>query len=342
MDVRPYKGAVAERIDAKHQARIDSWIHPKGESAGGARAARAPAPRLAEVTLNQNALELLPDSHPDRGLDVWRICRTTYGSGVVEIRAVLGAIAPRKTDQSDTDGVKPKCSGGSKEGRFASSISRSRKTVRSRCLQMVPDRLLTLSKRGKFRSVDELWAAFKEFSRLMKVRFADQWCYVAVPELHSDGVTYHMHVAIRGFYWVDAVRAIWYRALGGKGNERGENTPGGIDITSPFRKQRGWTRGSRIRRIAGYIAKYIGKGFDAGNRGRRLFSSSGGLDPDRIERWRVRDWVGLPQLIAALQKQFASIGGADEGTAYLWSRHREDGSLMMTGFCLSTEMRVTQ
>jgi hypothetical protein len=172
----------------------------------------------------------------------------------------------------------------------------------------------------------------------MQLRFGEQWRYVCVPELHSDGVTYHMHVALRGFFLVESVRALWFRALGGRGNERGENTPGNVDIKF-FRTQSRRARGSRIRSIAGYVAKYVGKGFAACNRGRRLFSSSRGLDPDRIERWRVREWVGVPQLVTALQKQFASVGGVDEGSAYFWSRHRPDGSLLMTGFIVSTEWK---
>lgn len=309
----------------------------------GMRAARAagggaPAsPKLAEVTLNQT------DSHPSlewEGRDVWKISRVTYGSGEVEIRGVLGSMSIPRRAKSDTDGPKARCSGGSDQGRFKSSITRARQTLRNRCKQLCPDRMLTLTKRGKFESVDELWKAFKEFSRLMLVRFGEQWRYVACPELHGDGVTYHMHVAVRGFFWVDAVRAIWYRALGGKGNERGEDTPGGINISDPRKyEKRGGTRASRIRRLASYIAKYVGKGFDARNRGRRLFSSSSGLDPDRVERWRVREWDGTPQLVASLQNEFAASGGAGEGIAYFWSRHRADGRLLMTGFVLSTELR---
>jgi hypothetical protein len=192
-----------------------------------------------------------------------------------------------------------------------------------------------------FATVDECWRAFYEFSRLMELRFGDQWRYVCVPELHSDRETYHMHVAVRGFFLIESVRVLWYRALGGRGNERGEETPGGVNV-KPFRTRGRRARGTRIRAIAGYIAKYVGKGFDSGNRGRRLFSSSRGLDPDRVERWRVREWLGVPELVTALQKQFASVGGADTGDAYFWSRHRGDGSLLMMGFVLSTEMRVLQ
>jgi hypothetical protein len=309
------------------------------ESGASARAARAATPSLEEVTLNQ-CIELLPADHSDRARDVWEVSRVTYGSGAVEIRACLGRVSIRKPETSDIDGVKSVCAGGSEKGRFESSISRSRRMIRSRCLQLNCDRMLTLTKRGKFSSVDECWRAFKEFSRLMEVRFGERWRYVCVPELHADGETYHMHVGIRGFYMVESVRALWFRALGGRGNERGEKTPGNVDIKSFTGRWFGRAGGSRVRRIAGYIAKYVGKGFGACNRGRRLFSASRGLHPDRVERWRVRDWVGVPELAVALQKQFASVGGVEVGDCYLWSRHRPDGSLLMCGFILSTEMRA--
>lgn len=336
-----YRGALVEQQKARIDARVSNWSEraaPRGARA--ARDAIGAAANLEEVTLKKTALELLASDHPDKGNDVWEISRTTYGSGAVEIRGCLGATSIQRQAQSDTDGPKRACSGGSETVRFESSISRSRRMIRSRCMQLNCDVLWTLTKRGKFASVDECWKAFKEFSRLMSLRFGDRWRYVCVPELHADGETYHMHCGIRGFFMVETVRVLWYRALGGKGNEQGEFTPGSINFR-PFRyAKRGRPRGAVVRRIAGYIAKYAGKGFNHGNRGRRLFSSSRGLDPDRVERWRVRDWCGLPELVVALQKQFSESGGVEAGDCYFWSRHRSDGSLMMTGFILSTEMRI--
>lgn len=307
------------------------------ERASGARARSARS--LEEVTLNDRhttlehtTLELRPVGEA-RERDEWRLKVTEYSSGVVEVRGVLGLTSrcPREKSEASMARRSVKAEG----ERFLSSVKRSRRLLRERCLELNADNLLTLTKRGKFSSVDELWAAFARFNRLMSRFYGDKWRYVAVPELHADGETYHMHVATRGYFWHGIVRKIWYRALGGRGDEQGDETPGNIDFSAPRR-----VRGSSARkalRLAGYVAKYVGKGFAAGNRSRRLFAASRGLNPRHIERWCVRDWRGIPELVGSIQVGLASAGCVGAGECYFWSRHRDDGSLLMHGFVLTTE-----
>jgi hypothetical protein len=297
--------------------------------------ARAARPSLEEVTLNQNDFSdsggEFPEYHEN---NIWRVTENFYSSGVCEVRASIGNVSTGPREKSSLVLVSAEeLDGATQKARFESSISRAKKTLRSRCLELNVDHLLTLTKRGKFESIDDAWCAFKEFSRLMGLRFGAKWRYVVVPELHADGETYHLHVGIRGFFMAETVRLLWQKALGGKGNERGEQTLGNVDL----KNFKGGNRVTRVRRIAGYIAKYIGKGFTTCNRGRRLFASSRGLDPHRVVRRLCRFGGGIREFALAMQEGVLGDGSSGNGTCYFWSRQRRDGSMMSCGFILSTD-----
>lgn len=78
--------------------------------------------------------------------------------------------------------------------RFDSSTARSRAACMRRCLALQADHMLTLTKRGKFESIDEAWACFEKFSQSMRRKFGARWKFVAVPEAHKEG-GYHMPLA---------------------------------------------------------------------------------------------------------------------------------------------------
>jgi hypothetical protein len=205
---------------------------------------------------------------------------------------------------SDPPRVKrDRVSGGRKDEseRWDSSKVRARARVRhlSRCLGV--DHLWTFTKRGKFGSVDELWATWKEFCRLMDKRHGAKWRYLAVPELHSDGQTWHLHVGVRGFWDVNQLRVYWHGALGASGLVVGADSPGNVDAKH--------FRGRSVRAISGYISKYIGKGFGGVSFGRRLFSSSVGIRPlERRELHFVCD-VGGDELHDAVSRYLFSVSG---------------------------------
>lgn len=54
--------------------------------------------------------------------------------------------------------------------------------------------------------------------------------YIAVPELHKNGEHYHIHAAINGFVHANLLRRCWQIALGGKGDEKGRDALGNVDI----------------------------------------------------------------------------------------------------------------
>ncbi len=117
--------------------------------------------------------------------------------------------------------------------------------------------------------------------------------YVAVPELHGDGETWHLHVGLS--QWIDVVtlRPLWYRALGGTGHEVEGETPGSVNAKS-FRGRQG------ALRMAKYIAGYVGKGFERGACNKRVFAAAMGLHPASTGRWHCCYDVGHEALAMTL------------------------------------------
>ena len=143
--------------------------------------------------------------------------------------------------------------------RVQSSMQRTRRTIRQRCMATRVDRLLTLTYRDNMQDRERCHADTVEFIR----RARKAGClatYVAVPELQQRGA-WHVHLAVRGWLWANTLRRIWREVIGGSG--------GNIDISRNRHQQ------SRTPwRIAGYIAKYIGKSIEQAKPGERTFWAS--------------------------------------------------------------------
>lgn len=162
------------------------------------------------------------------------------------------------------------------------AVRRSKRELRWRMLGLRGDRLLTLTTRGGIACLDQTWDLFAKFVRLVNWRFhrsnADGFQYVVVPELHKSG-TYHLHLGLNVFYDVTVLRTLWHRCLTGRRLMtalRGEESPGNVDIKR--------ARGS-CRALARYLAKYLGKTFDANiNRGRRRYACSKGIRHPTLSR----------------------------------------------------------
>jgi|GEM_PF-1537916 len=322
--------ALQAQVEQSHAACSASAV---GGSHASAREAR---PSLEEVTLNNrfHSNDEIFDG-ADRSPDAWTLKVVRYESGVVEVRAALFGSPPVGRIAGAQESSKASSRGDA--ARYASSIKRSRKTIRERCLQLNADHMLTLTKRGKFSSTDEAWKAFNRFNRLMTKLKGNAWQYVAVPEMHADGETFHMHIAVRGFYWAGLVRKLWQKALGGTGYESGENTLGNVDLKA-FRRTR--SGATAVRRIAGYIAKYIGKGAESVRMHRKLFATSRGLHPTEVSWFHIRDWAGIPEVCLRVQRWLSEHGADPTGHAFFWSRHSvDDERLLATGFVISTNMK---
>lgn len=281
----------------------------------------APASSLEEGTLSDSLRGGAGLHHTGEG---WSVTCFEFAPGVVEVRAHRvgsGCSPPRRRDRK-ADSVSPFGEVERTAGeRFESSTRRAKQGVQRRCMALDADHLLTLTKRGKFESIDDAWVVFERFNRYMRRMFRARWRYVCVPEQHADG-SYHLHVAIKGFFWVGLLRKLWARALGGSGEETGSATLGNIDIRS-FVAVRG-----RTRRVARYIAKYVGKGFSALDRGRRAYSCSPGLLPLRITRWREPIHCGRSDVAASIQRRVGDALSVPGWDSWFWADGGRSGFIL--------------
>ena len=157
---------------------------------------------------------------------------------------------------------KPKKTGKREEGErkendVISSLQRSKKKIRHLIKSMGCDRMLTLTKREKdsdnFWNLDQWAAAWKTFTRLCR-KIGIDLNYVVVPEQHKKG-NYHLHIAISGHINLKSIIRFWYISLGGRGNEKGANTPGNVDLSY----KRNMSDYERRAKLAKYLSKYVDK-----------------------------------------------------------------------------------
>lgn len=135
---------------------------------------------------------------------------------------------------------------------------RAARRVRHLCLEIRADRLLTLTSRNKLKGYDDVTATWKRFMRILESA-GEKFEYVAVPELHKNGEHFHIHAAINGFVRAETLRRCWQIALGGKGDESGQNALGNVDIKHNKRKH--YDKNKQTIGIARYISKYITKSY---------------------------------------------------------------------------------
>lgn len=188
---------------------------------------------------------------------------------------------------------------------LARSARRARQVVRWRAMAIGADRLLTLTYRENMQDLQRCRADFDAFRRRMqKAGMLEN--YVAVPERQERGA-WHVHIALKGWLPVDEVRAHWHAVVG----------EGNIDIA---RSRRGRMD---AKRIAGYLAKYIGKAFDEVCDGRARYWGSRGLPaPECSEHWVTSDcWFESLRLAYSLAKGLGaeSIDFAfSEAAGFFW------------------------
>lgn len=231
------------------------------------------------LNLNRDSLEeyqhaVLPNDHAlVRGQPInqaifeqdlqWRLKIQSFTKGGFEAKAVLvnRNVLNRLINASHERGKRIKA-----KERAPDEVQRDRekaayraaRKVRHFALEIRADRLLTLTSRGLLTNYDELIATWKRFMRILESADS-KFEYVAVPELHKSGEHYHIHAAINGYVKADLLRRCWQIALGGKGNERGSEALGNVDIKQQKRRHSDPVK--RSLGIARYISKYITKSY---------------------------------------------------------------------------------
>lgn len=162
---------------------------------------------------------------------------------------------------------------------------RSKRGLKWAVLGLGGDRIFTLTQRGRIESYAQAWALWSQFEQACSRRFAN-FMAVAVVEPHTlDG--YHVHFVVNRYFDVSSMRLWWHRILTGnkklRGVLRGEDSPGNVQVGKPH----------GTRKIAKYLAKYLGKSFEGIQSVRiKRFASSKGIRPPVITRSRMPSSVG--------------------------------------------------
>lgn len=155
---------------------------------------------------------------------------------------------------------------------------RAKSTVRLIALEMRIDRLFTFTIRntGQVVPYDTVLKAWDLFRRMAE-KFCPSFRYIATPEKQKNG-QWHIHAGVHGFVNINVLRRLWISALNralGRSQllTSGPDSPGAVNIPpgkpvlgNPVRKS---------SKIAGYIAKYIGKEMDAAFNRKKYFHSLG-------------------------------------------------------------------
>lgn len=124
------------------------------------------------------------------------------------------------------------------------------------------------------------------------------WQYVAVLERQQRGA-YHIHCAVKGWQRIKFLRACWYKALGGTGDETGENTPGAVNVTNPDKKKWGHTgKQWKVNKLSGYLTKYLSKTFDQSAEEKKRYWHNRDLKPPTKQRF----WIGGAGIVSAIQE----------------------------------------
>lgn len=150
---------------------------------------------------------------------------------------------------------------------LARSLRRTRQSIKYYANCIEADHLITLTFRGVVTDREYVKNCFQRFFRYLRTGFNVKsrigetigkrngtkkiFDYIAVLEKHKSG-GYHIHVAVKGRKEIGRLRDAWYKAIGGFGDDKGDQTKGQINITHIKEKNTANT-------VANYLSKYISK-----------------------------------------------------------------------------------
>jgi len=216
------------------------------------------------------------------------------------------------------------------------NAERSGRRARQRCRWLLKaigaDRMLTLTWRENITDPSKAKEQLKTFVRFCRERYPE-WRYCGVPEKQERGA-YHWHIGVRGFYDVNVLRGLWWRALGHRvrfegtrpfvllstgewSSAPGVESRGTVNLRLPKvrgRKARTWTPD----RMAAYMAKYISKAIEGGVEGLASYSASRGITWT-AERYAIRA-LTYDNVVSGF---LAIVAGAGVASPFLWSSENQ-------------------
>lgn len=255
-----------------------------------------------------------------------------FASGAIE--AVLKTVRPMKQEAMDasingcltssrflapavskTDEEK-ETSAIDRAANLARAVRRAKQNIRWLCKVMQADRLFTCTYRNNEEDREKVREDFARFLRLVrtgfKVKHADgsktqyrpipDWQYVAVLEKQERG-SFHIHCGVKGFQYIKTLRAAWYKAIGGNGDERGEDTPGSVNVTAPAKRWGSSIREWKTEKLAGYLTKYLQKTFDESATEKKRYWHAKDLKAPEIQRM----WVGGTNIVQAIKSVVSTL-----------------------------------
>lgn len=171
--------------------------------------------------------------------------------------------------------------GTNRERASAEAARRARATLRRYCAANGLNRLGTLTY-GPPRETDPraVRAHVGEFFRGLREGLGGRDLpYVWVPELHGDGVHFHVHFAVGRYVPYRLIKAVWGRGI--------------VNIKLLGDLPVGTGTLGEARRAAGYLAKYVAKTFTGpGLAGLHRYDVAQGFQPEKVAlRGRTRDAV---------------------------------------------------
>lgn len=253
------------------------------------------------------------DSRPI-GADVWladqfRVKLTRFPAGGYEVTARL-VDRQKALDTFEAFGgfgppVRPREPGEEmSQDNLLRARRRAKTKVRHLAKSMGVTHLLTLSTRQQRNTREEMLQAWARFLRLYERYFGERLVFIQVLERHPTNPDHlHLHAAVTSFLPVNVLRRLWYIALGGRGHEKGDATPGGVHMRQIKTKE----PGRRAARIARYIAKYMTKD-TAEEFNKKRYSASRGFAPETVSWWArtvYKDVYSFGALLAELQEVVA-------------------------------------
>lgn len=195
------------------------------------------------------------------------------------------------------------------------AVRRAKQHIRWMVCEMAADRLFTLTYRENVQDREKVKKDFQRFVRLVRKGWKGQeglseWKYVAVLERQDRGA-FHIHCAVKGWQKVNFLRKAWAKALGGTGDEQGENTLGNIDVTSP--KKARW--GTQLRewksaKLASYLTKYLAKTFDEESQERKRYWHSKEVGVPLRERFMLTAKTMVDAILQANEILYFAYGRA--------------------------------
>ncbi|HVS25780.1 MAG TPA: hypothetical protein VHE58_00460 [Burkholderiales bacterium] len=189
-------------------------------------------------------------------------------------------------------------------------IFRAIQNLRDRVLVLGADRMITLTYQENMQDMAVAIRHLKAFVKGVRKKYK-KFLFVAVAELQKRGAI-HWHIAVRGYY--DApyfMLPLWRGIIGGLGS---------VHITPP-------RKFGNSMQIAFYIGKYMGKGWEDGERPKykHLYLVSRGLKPD-ISKLRLYG-ANSDEMVAWLQARVRAEGKSVVHASFNMP-YREQGSVL--------------